>query len=152
MRPGRRRYRRAVMLTVSQELSDLRYAHALLEAIGPEIRIFRLIQHDRSGWPTPLKRMDNLVRLGWARRELVDGKPIFYLDPPPLVKAKAKKHRYKVKVSTSPTVKTRHATCVLCPNVGTVTDLRPSWCDELWVVEFRGKLPGGWLIRVVQRV
>ncbi len=139
------------MLTIPEGLSDLHYAHRVMQLFGPNVRLARLMKRCLVPWPRPMQRMDALVRLGWAVREMEDGKIVYRLDPPPLKKATPLKYRYKANVATGPSVILRRATCVEFPRVGVISDIKPGWCDERWLVEFRGKIPGGWLVRVIQR-
>lgn len=139
------------MLMLNPELSDLHYAHRAMECLGAEVRLARLATRDLSAWPAPMKRMDRLVRLGWAKRMLVGGKPLYLLNPPPLKATNTQKFRHKVWVTTGPLVLLRIASSVAYPRPGVMTEIKPKWVSERWSIEFRGRIRGGWLIRVIER-
>jgi hypothetical protein len=137
-------------LRIDPGLPAERYARRVVEVLGTHVRLSDLQQYDHTGWPGPKRRMDDLVRLGFASYVWFQGKPLYLLVPP---EEKApRNYRYRVRLAFGPRVFARSALSQMRPAPGVRSLVKPGWAEKILTVDYVAQLPRGWWARLVKEI
>jgi len=132
---------------IDNGLSPENYRRRVLEVIGEIVYLSKLAEHDLSGWPKPLKKMDDLCSRGMAiRKKGQNG--IYYIVESEVKKKRKTDPSYRIMVKFGALVFPRPAVVSIWPKIDLVANI--TMVDLLDMnnvrVRFVGKTFTSWLV------